>query len=181
MTNRPGRAATCGALATIVAISVVGCAPGTYDGVLWRQVAAFKDPLGDRLASAVGTQSSSFAAALTSNGDTLPGTYWDGATDPALLGLANGGLAFSNVRENADSVIFDALISSGTRNPGGDRFADTEDYFGPSSIYTCFSVVVESASEAIIEWTYVNAECASDLVATLTDGAKLYPLAEFNG
>ena len=141
----------------------------------------FKDPLGDGLASAVGTQSSAFADALRSDADALPGTYWDGAADPAPLGLATGGLAFSNVRENANSVIFDALISSGTRNPGGDRFADSENYFGPSSIYTCFSVVIKSASEAITEWTYVNADCASDLVATLTDEAKFYPVAEFNG
>jgi len=52
--------------------TLVGCAPETYDGVLWRQVAAFKDLLGDALASATGTPRETFLAAVKSDGTNLP-------------------------------------------------------------------------------------------------------------
>lgn len=181
MKNAWARKTIVSAMLAVVLISIVGCAPATYDGVLWRQVAAFKDPLGNALNSATGTERSSFVEGLRSDGAALPGHYWDGISDPANLGLDSGGLVFSNIREGASDVKFNALISSGLRNSAADPFADSKPYTGPSAIYTCFTVAVESTPRAVTSWTYVNGDCESKLVATLSDEARFYPVTEFNG
>lgn len=181
MTKGWVRQAIASATLVLVLTAIVGCAPAKYDGVLWRQVAALKDPLGNALTSAVGTDQGEFVQGLSSDSTAMPGEYWNGDSNLQALDLDSGGLVFTNIRESANDVTFDVLISSGLRNPTADPLADSAPYFGPPSIYTCFTVAIESNSGAIAAWTYVDGDCESKLVATLSDGATHYPVFEFYG
>jgi hypothetical protein len=158
----------------------VGCSSGTPDDVLWRQVAAFKDPFGTALRAAVGTEHSAFVAGLKGGSSVLPGQYWDGTSSPGDLKLAKGGLVYFDLLDSSKNVKFDVLISSGPRNPAADPLADSKPYAGPSAIYTCFVVTIEVAGQAATGFNFEDAACESKLVATL-GGAELYPVDDFSG
>lgn len=181
MTNKRYHRATNSALAVGVLISLVGCAATTYDGVLWRQVADFKDPLGNALNSAEGTSRSTFVEGVKTDAGTLPGHYWDGIARPADLGLGQGGAAYSNIQESENGLEVDGLISSGARNSDDDDLHDSQPDYGPSMIYTCFTIALEAPSETITGWTYLQDECDADLVRTLGGEARFYPVEEFHG
>lgn len=175
-----GRLAIAGAVLVVVLSSVVGCSSGTPDDVLWRQIAAFKDPFGTALRAVVGTERSTFMAGLKGGSSVLPGQYWDGTSSPGDLSLAKGGLVYFDLQDGSQDVKFDVLISSGPRNPAADPLADSTPYWGPSAIYTCFVVAVEFGGRAATRFTFEDAACESKLVATL-GGAELYPVDDFSG
>ena len=111
----------------------------------------------------------------------LPGHYWNGISNAADLNLDKGGSVFFDIQEDSKNVIFDVLISSGPRNPAADPFADSEPYWGPSAIYTCFVVSIEFDGRTDTRFTYDDAKCESKLVTTLGDQAKFYPVDDFSG
>lgn len=168
------RAAIAGAMVLVGLISLVGCASEDYDGVLWRQVAAYKDPFGRTLVSAVGTEREVFV-------DSMKDQFWDGSSDPGNLSVERGGVVLFDLQEEPDDVTFAVLISSGPRNAAADPLADSGPYAGPFSIYTCFAVTVDFDAGIASGWTRDDHECDSRLVATLGDGARFVPVIEFDG
>lgn len=165
----------------VVLGSLVGCAQRPHDGVLWRQVAAFTDPLGKALNDAIGTERSAFVTSLNDDSGTLPGRYWSGVSNPANLSLDSGGLVLFDSQDNSSAVMFDVLISSGPRNPDADPLADSSAYSGPSAVYTCFVVTVEFDTQTVTGWTYDDGKCTPRLVETLGNSATPYPIGEFAG
>lgn len=174
------RQTVAGALVVVVVLSsLLGCTSGTPDDVLWRQIAAFKDPLGAALRTTVGTERSTFVASLKSD-TMLPGRYWNGISSPADLNLDEGGSVYFDLQEDPKEVKFDVLISSGARNPAADPLADSKPYWGPSSIYTCFVVTIQFGGRTDTGFTFDDAACESKLVATLGE-ATSYPVDDFSG
>ncbi|MCM6763033.1 hypothetical protein NB037_11455 [Rathayibacter sp. ZW T2_19] len=106
------RARTVGSAATVgaIALLVAGCGPTEYhgsdsgiDGVLWRRIAAFEDPLSSELFEPRVTEPAPYLAALS-------GRRWDGeASTAAELDLAAGGVVLydlSSTPTSANASVF---------------------------------------------------------------------------
>jgi hypothetical protein len=183
------RAVAALALIVVAAAPLAACTAEKYDGVLARQVLAYKDEFGNGLTRAPGATREQFLDDVRSDSGPIPGRFWDGATDPAALGLGSGGIALYDLDEGADGAAFSVLIASGPRDADKDPFVGPDEgYTGPSSIYTCFRYEVEF-SDGLVEvwsrddsqWEKPEAFCAPELVGTLGDGAEVVPVIEFDG
>lgn len=159
-----------------------GCAPSDeVDGVLWRQIAEYKDPFGRTLYDSLGEPKATFATNLANNGLGLPGHYWDESSNPQKLSLDDGGLVFFGLDEDLEKLKFSVLISSGPRSPEDDPLDNGGRYSGPPEIYTCFLVTIKVGEQASRSMIYNDAACDARLVSELDDDAKQYPVDVFNG
>jgi hypothetical protein len=159
--------------------------PGSTDGVLWRQIIVFKDGMWPALDAIRFTGVDSVRAAVT-QGSLLAGPHWDGHSDPAALGLADGGLVTYDYTESPFSVA--VIISSGPRDAEGDIDGDYP-YFGANAWHTCATLTFGVYDEPP-EYDWQRAEapislkdvrCNPELVATLEPGSELHPIDEFSG
>lgn len=159
-----------------------GCAPSDeVDGVLWRQIAEYKDPFGRTLSDSLGEPKATFATNLANNELGLPGHFWDGSSNPQSLSLDDGGLVFFGLDEDWEKLRFNVLISSGPRSPEDDPLDDGRRYAGPPEIYTCFEVTIKVGEQASRSMFYKDVACDDRLVSELDDDAKRYPVNVFNG
>src|SRR5690606_21489618 len=95
--RRKGRAGAMFLCAIVATTTFTGCAveyhgyPSGIDGVLWRQVASFEDPLSQRLYSPPVDGPTAYL-------DTLPGARWDGdALSAAEFEIEQGGIVLYNI------------------------------------------------------------------------------------
>lgn len=123
----------------LLAATLTGCAAPEYhgpysgiDGVLWRQVAAFEDPLSKALHSPTVDDPAAYL-------DSLEAEPWDGqASSVDSLELDEGGVVLYDVTSASTTASVSIFIASG---PRPDVAADDgRPYAGPSEVYTCFSV-----------------------------------------
>ena len=163
-------------MVSAVAFLVAGCGPTEYrgydsgiDGVLWRQIAAFEDPLSRELFSPRVNESAPYLAALH-------GTRWDGEAAVATeLNLDAGGVVLydlSSTPTSADASVFNA---SGTRSL-------TDDSAGPSEVYTCYRIEtafngdpMPSAGRLLLD------SCPEPLVSLLAEDAAFASSEVFDG
>lgn len=137
----------------------------------------------------VGAEPESYIEDVLTEGGKIPGIYWDGKSDPNALSLSAGGTVLYNLRDTAEGVVFDVLLASGPRDAKADPFArDDQPYFGPGSIYTCFSITAEFRNDQFVDWGRDDiasqpggAKCDSRLVETLGAGASAELVNEFDG
>ena len=159
--------------------------PRSADGVLSRQIIVFKDAMWPAL-DAVRFSGSEAVRSAVAQGSLLGAPHWDGTSDPAALGLADGGLVTYDYTETPSSV--GVIISSGPRDAEGDIDGDYP-YFGANAWHVCatltFSVYDEPPE---YDWQRAEApisledrECDPELVATLQPGSELHPINEFSG
>ena len=178
-----------GALATI-ALALSGCRPDPYDtgidGVLWRRVAEYLDPIKsftyngyepyDAPDMPVGTYL-----------DLVPAIKWDRMRDPEASWFESGGAVIHDIERTETQLSFDVFVSSGPR-PADVPTDDGYPYFGPGTVYTCFGFVVQVENEAISRDPYedftareARASCDPQLVALLADDAAFAEIDSFNG
>lgn len=159
--------------------------PGSGDGVLARQIFVFKDAMWPALDAVRFAGAESVRSAIA-QGSLLGGPHWDSLSDPALLGLADGGLATYEYTESPFSVA--VIISSGPRDAAGDIDGDYP-YFGANAWHTCatltFTVLDEPPQydwqRAEVPISLEDRECDPELVATLEPGSELHPINDFSG
>jgi len=168
------------ACSAVLVLAMTSCVGPTYDGVLWRQIASYKDPL----TSDIGARTpAEFAESLQQNEALVATQFWNGTSDPQRFGLAAGGIVVWDVRTRSSSVIFSVMIASGPRDADADPLADPDTiYWGPNSVYTCgvFEVAapsVEYGDNLSIE----KRDCPPELVGTLDDGAVFANISDFYG
>ena len=164
----------------LVVLSLSACSTeyhGPYsdiDGVLWRQIAGFKDPL----SSSLYQSSEDDPKALV---DSLPGTPWDGTPESAeRLNIADGGVVMYDVSSTGHEADFSVFISSG---PRADQIEASETtYTGPSAVFTCYTLHVYSTADATLSIDRVILdECPSALVDTMPDDAAFASGEVFDG
>lgn len=167
------------ALAVVTALS--GCASQEPDGVLWRQVAVFKDPFGRSLVSAIETTTGSEDLADgIRDGSALAGDYWDGDSSLDAIPLVKGGLVIHNLEEHNGGLSFEVMINSGPRNARADPLARQEGpYFGPTSVFTCSEIIVDFESQP--RWGWIDEDCDPALTERLDAGGQLVSINEFHG
>ena len=159
--------------------------PGSIDGVLARQIAEFKDAMWPAL-DAVRFSGAEAVRAAVAQGSLLGGPHWDGVTDPAELGLADGGLVTYDYTESPSSV--GIIISSGPRDAEGDIDGDYP-YSGANAWHVCATLTFTIYDEppeydlqrAETPISLEDRECDPKLVATLEPGSELHPIDDFSG
>lgn len=169
------RAAGVAALA-VGAMCLSGCSPTEYhgsdseiDGVLWRQIAGFEDPM-------------NFAQPTTRDASTylaqLGGERWDGSTS-TLPELSDGGIVLYDISTTGSVARFSVFISSG---PRPDVPTDAgQDYAGPSQVYTCYGITADLGSaEPVVDRTIFD-ECPTGLVRQLPADAAFASGEVFDG
>jgi hypothetical protein len=186
------------ALSAIFAASVVGCATEYHgydsgiDGVLWRQIAAFEDPLlasiYEPLHETVGipntTDPESHPAAVDTPAEYLAGIdkpRWDGtARSLPQLEIEKGGVILYDVASRDSTAMFSLFIASGPRpNVPTD---EGRDYSGPSEVYTCYSIKVDFGMTATrVPDRTAFTECPSELVGLLAEDAAFASAEVFEG
>ncbi|WP_146080912.1 hypothetical protein [Rathayibacter sp. AY1C2] len=169
------------AVASTVAVSAIaflvsGCGPTEYrgydsgiDGVLWRQIAAFEDPLSRELFSPRVNESAPYLAALN-------GTQWNGeASTAAELDLDAGGGVLYDLSSTPTLANASVFIASGPRSPA-------DDSAGPSEVYTCYRVEtafngdpMPSAGRVLLD------SCPEPLVSLLAEDAAFASGEVFDG
>jgi hypothetical protein len=177
MTWHPRRIIAALALVTLTT-ALAGCrteyrGPDSgIDGVLWRQVAAMKDPFMTALLHSTATDPREFI-------DSLPGERWDGSSDPSNL-VDEGVLIVYHITTGSDRAALSVLIWSG---PRPDVPTDAGDaYVGPGSVYTCFDATARFDETLAAEVERLDdAECASDLVDALPDDSAHADITVFSG
>ncbi len=169
------------ALALAAALALAGCAAQQYDPAIARRIIAEKDALMTALDASTGAGRAAFLEDVRTASGQLPGRYWDGAADPAELGLAEGGTALYDLEEGGDEAAFSVLISSGPRQ-------DPEGEDGRAPVYTCFRIEVAFADGALKVWRRDGSTsedpgrfCSPELVGTLGEGAEAAPVVDFDG
>lgn len=174
-----GRRAVAGVLAVVVLAGLSGCTSAEVDPVLWRQMAAHRDPLNEVFRSVLGTDVAEFEQR---HAELIPGRWWDGESDPAELEMDAGGLVYFGF-QGGPTPSFGVLAHSGTRDAESDPFADPGGpYFGPEAVYTCQGVEFESALDGTLAVYGVGElDCPADLVAELDGTAEFRPLTDFSG
>lgn len=165
-----------------ISLLLAGCAPH-YDDVLWRPVVLpYKDLIAHSLAAPSDLTSSEVAGQILNNTSAMPSQYWDGESDPEGFGLEHGGLVVWDVVDQGGSIQFDGLISSGPRDAESDPPIHDSPYFGPSAIYTCFTVIADAPMEQYEgSFGYEELPCPAELVETLDPHAMSAPIGEFKG
>lgn len=158
------------------AASLSGCGPIEYhgydsgiDGVLWRQIASFEDPV-------------NFYEPST----RVPTTYlaelgvdrWDGSLS-ALPDLSDGAIVLYDVSTSASGAEFSVFISSG---PRPDVPTDAgHDYAGPRLIYTCYGVAADLSSARPVVDRTIFTGCPPALVNLLPEDSAFASGDVFDG
>jgi hypothetical protein len=145
------------------------------DGVLWRQIAKFEDPLSVALYEPSVNEPAAFL-------DALEGARWDGtaAAAAALDVTDGGGIVLYDISSSESSVSASVFIASGLRF--GVPVDDTGTYTGPSEVYTCYDVDTEfSPTEAPSTYREILEECPEPLVELLADDAAFASGEVFDG
>lgn len=159
-----------------IALLVAGCGPTEYhgyesgiDGVLWRQVAAFEDPLSFELLQPQVNEPDLYLAALS-------GSRWDGNTSSAAeLDLDTGGIVLYDISSTPSSTDVSIFIASGPRSP-------TDDGAGPSEVYTCYRVEAAFSDDPMPTAGRVLLDsCPDPLVALLAEDAAFASGEVFDG
>lgn len=171
------------ALTTIVAASLTGCATEYHgydsgiDGVLWRQVAAFEDPLSKSIYEPARESTQTPDEYLAG----IDQTRWDGtARALPLLGNGGGGVLLYDVASKDLSASFSLFIASGPRPDISTD--DGRPYLGPSEVYTCYSINVDfgiTATRSAIRT--VLKRCPAELVGLLAKDAAYASAEVFDG
>ncbi|MET4782273.1 hypothetical protein [Glaciihabitans sp. UYNi722] len=124
--------------ALVLTGALAGCSTGYHghdsgiDGVLWRQVASFEDPLSPNLFDSHANEPGAYL-------DALGIADWDGtAASVAHLGLEDGGVALYDITSTDAAVELSVFISSGSRSDG--LTDEGHDYKGPSAVITCYGI-----------------------------------------
>ncbi|MGD8167180.1 hypothetical protein ACEXOS_008140 [Herbiconiux sp. P16] len=185
-------------LTAAVAGSVTACTTEYHgydsgiDGVLWRQIASFEDPLSmsvyDPLDETIGILHTmipeQYPAAVSDPAVYLAGVVgerWDGtAGSLPELGLEKGGAILYDVTSTESVAAFSTFIASGPR-PNAPTDAGST-YTGPSEVYTCYSVEVDFRTDVPprpIRTAFT--ECPGELVELLADDAAFASAEVFDG
>jgi hypothetical protein len=122
--------------AALVAAALAGCTTEYHgyhsgiDGTLWRQIAAFEDPLSGSLYAPLANEPEAYL-------ENFRGEHWDGSAESAAeLDLARGGVVLYDTASTRSTADLSVFIASGHRpdvatDEGGS-------YGGPSAVYTCY-------------------------------------------
>lgn len=160
---------------TAIAFLVSGCGPTEYrgydsdiDGVLWRQIAAFEDPLSLELYQPLVNEPEPYLAALS-------GTRWDGeASTAAELDIDAGGVVLYDLSSTPTSANASVFIASGPRSPADDR--------GPSEVYTCYRIETAFNGDPMPSAGRVLLDiCPEPLVSLLAEDAAFASGEVFDG
>jgi hypothetical protein len=168
-------------VASAIAVSattliLTGCGPTEYhghesdiDGVLWRQIAAFEDPLSLELYQPRVDEPEPYLAALS-------GTRWDGrASSAADIDLHAGGVVLYDLSSTPSSAEVSVFIASGLRSP-------VDDSASPSEVYTCYRVETEFAGGPMPSAGRVLLDsCPKPLVSLLPNDAAFVSGEVFDG
>ncbi|ROP44408.1 MULTISPECIES: hypothetical protein [unclassified Rathayibacter] len=159
-----------------IAFLASGCGPTEYrgydsgiDGVLWRQIAAFEDPLSRELFSPRVNEPEPYLAALN-------GTRWDGeASTAAELDLDAGGVVLYDLSSTPTSATASVFIASGPRSPA-------DDSTGPSEVYTCYRIEIAFSGDPMPSAGRVLLDgCPEPLVSLLAEDAAFASGEVFDG
>lgn len=143
------------------------------DGVLWRQIATFEDPLSEDLYRPEANDPQTYL-------ESLNGMRWDGrSSSAAQLDLSEGGIVLYERAERASSAQVSVFIASGPRpavpTDEGHRYA------GPGEVYTCYRLETRFASEQPrVERTILD-ECPRALVELVAEDAAFASGEVFDG
>jgi len=171
----------------VAALALSGCLllrPPEPDGVLWRQVAAQKDPfMRALLEQSFVVTAEGLAAAARSSPSGIPGLRWSSTESPEALELARGATVVFDVVETPGAVRFGVMFASGPRNAEADPLADAEELrrTGPGSYYSCLEVAARDREAFSVERGLEGRECPPELVAELGDDAQFWPIETFSG
>jgi hypothetical protein len=177
--RRPGWRASlaCAALATV---ALTGCTTEYHgphsdiDGVLWRQVASFEDPLFPVFTDGPPGGPSRYI-------EGVGGERWDGsAASVARLDVQDGAAVIYDVAVTEATLDFSVFISSG---PRPDVTTDQgTGYSGPSAVFTCYEVHGDFVADLspTIGRTVLD-ECPAALVEPLPDDAAFASAEVFDG
>lgn len=160
----------------VFAVSFSGCSPieshgpdSGIDGVLWRQVASFEDPM---------TFYDSSTRVPSAYLSELGGDRWDGSVS-ALPDLSDGAIVLYDVSTNAADAEFSVFISSGPRPDVPTDAGHT--YSGPSQVYTCYGIAAEFSSANVVVERTIFTECPEALVNGLPEDAVFASGDVFDG
>jgi hypothetical protein len=196
--RRPRRAALV-ALAVVVPAALTGCATEYHgydsgiDDVLWRQVAAFEDPLMSGIhapldpviAALHESRPREYPAPVTDPAQYLAGiegARWDGeAASVAQLPIDDGGVVLYDITTGDRTAVFSVFIASGL-GPGAS--AEGAGWFSaPAEVYTCYRMAVDLAAahdEPSVARTEFS-ECPDALVSRLAESAAFASAEVFDG
>lgn len=179
--HRRGVTLTTVLVGTLLAtVSLTGCtleyrgSGSGIDGVLWRQIAGFEDPLSERFYTAQSTEPGKYLADVGS-------TVWNGAASSVPdLALDDGGVALYDLSSTETTVKFSVFISSGPRADGPTD--DGHTYSGPSGVFTCYSIDAQLGGnrEPVIERLAFD-DCPAALVETTPTDAAFASAEVFDG
>ncbi|MBO0982706.1 hypothetical protein [Rathayibacter sp. SD072] len=155
---------------------LTGCGPTEYhgyesgiDGVLWRQIASFEDPLSFELYQPRVNEPEPYLAALS-------GTRWDGrASSVADIDLDAGGVVLYDLSSTPSSAEVSVFIASGPRSP-------IDDGASPSEVYTCYRIETEFVGDPMPSAGRVLLDsCPEPLVSLLPEDAAFASGEVFDG
>lgn len=144
------------------------------DGVLWRQVASFEDPVSRTLFVPVANEPTGYL-------DDVGGVRWDGAAASAAdLRLEDGGVVLYDLSSTESIAKLSVFISSGPRS---DEPTDEGPFYnGPSAVFTCFGIEARFRAEATPSVNRVIFdECPATLVMTVPQDAAFASAEVFDG
>lgn len=146
------------------------------DGVLWKQVASFGDPLSRSLYQPT-VDDDEPSAYL----DALEGVRWDGSEASAAgLNLREGGVAIYDVSSTDSTAELSVLIASG---PRPDVATDEGlDHVGPSTVFTSYGITAQFEPMALpAADQIIFDDCPPALVGLLPDDAAFASGEVFDG
>jgi hypothetical protein len=144
------------------------------DGVLWRQIAGFEDPLSRQLFLPEANEPLEYL-------QQLGGEAWDGHSSTASkLEVETGGVVLFGARALASSARVAIFIASGPRTP--DALDDVKGYAGPSEVYTCYEITARfDAALAPSVTRQAFEQCPAPLVDLLASDAAFASAEVFDG
>lgn len=176
MTTRRVRQQVAVAAVAVGAVTLSGCGPVEYsghdsgiDGVLWRQIASFEDPM--EFSDTSPQDPSTYVSGLG-------GDRWDGSAT-SLPDLSTGAIVLYDVETTASRATFSVFISSGPRPDVPTD--DGRDYVGPSQVYTCYERERDFNPEAQRSNRTVFTDCPAALVNLLPEDAAFASADVFDG
>ncbi|MBC7763810.1 MAG: hypothetical protein H7201_18880 [Candidatus Saccharibacteria bacterium] len=130
----------------VIALSITGCVTEYHgydsgiDGTLWRQIAAFEDPLSRSLFQPSVDEPDAYLG-------SLPGQLWTGSVASAAdIDLREGGVVLYERTATDSTAALSVFIASGPRpDVPTDRGGR---YNGPSQVFTCYQVEAFFSAEA---------------------------------
>jgi hypothetical protein len=165
---------------TAIAIALTGCnteyhgATSGSDGTLWRQIAAFEDPLSLSLYQSSATQPIEYLA-------SLQGERWGGSVaSTSNLDISEGGVVLYDISSTDSSADLSVYIASGPRPDVPTD--DGRDYNGPAQVYTCYRVIaVFSPGVEPSAYPVTFDDCPAALVELSPAGAAFASGEVFDG